>query len=103
MEDDFYKGRLVEKHGLEVMIPTEEDRQDVHQIIYDELCLGQIKQASKGRYTEIMGNIVRQGAQCIIFGCTEIGLLVGAEDSPVPVFDTTKIHAEAAVEHALES
>jgi len=102
MEDDFYKGRLIEKHGLEVVIPTEEDRRDVHQIIYDELCLGQIKQESKERYCEIMGNLVRQGAQGIVLGCTEIGLLVGAEDCAVPVFDTTKIHAEAAVEYALE-
>lgn len=102
MEDDFYKGRLNQKHGLEVVIPSEEDRLDVHQIIYDELCLGQIRQVSKERYCEIMRNLVRQGAQGIIFGCTEIGLLVGAEDSPVPVFDTTRIHAEAAVEYALE-
>jgi len=102
MEDDFYKGRLIDKHGLQVVTPSADERRDVHQIIYDELCLGQIKQESKERYCEIMGNLVRQGAQGIILGCTEIGLLVGAEDSPVPVFDTTKIHAEAAVEFALE-
>jgi len=101
MEDDFYRGRLIDKHGLEVVIPPEEERRDVHQIIYDELCLGQIKQASKERYCEIMGNLVREGARGIVFGCTEIGLLVGAEDSPVPVFDTTRIHAEAAVEYAV--
>lgn len=101
MEDDFYKGRLIDKHGLEVVIPSEEDRLVVHQVIYDELCLGQIKQDSKERYCEIMGNLVQQGAQGIVLGCTEIGLLVGAEDSPVPVFDTTRIHAEAAVEYAL--
>jgi len=102
MEDDFYKGRLIEQHGLEVVIPTGEERRDVHRIIYDELCLGQINQESRERYCEIMENLVRQGAQGIILGCTEIGLLVGAEDSPVPVFDTTKIHAEAAVECALK-
>jgi len=101
MEDDFYKGRLIDKHGLEVVIPPEEERRDIHQIIYDELCLGQIKGASKDRYCEIMGNLVRHGAQGIILGCTEIGLLVGAEDSSVQVFDTTRIHAEAAVEFAL--
>ena len=101
MEDDFYKGRLIERHGIEVMIPDEEDRLDVHQIIYGELCLGQIKQESKERYCQIMGNLVREGAQGIILGCTEIGLLVGAEDCTVPVFDTTKIHAEAAADYAL--
>ena len=103
MEDNFYKGRLSERHGLEVVVPTEDERRDVHKIIYDELCLGQIKQASKERYCDIMGNLVRQGAQGIILGCTEIGLLVGAEDSPVSVFDTTKIHAEVAVEFALQT
>jgi len=103
MEDDFYKGRLIDKHGMEVVIPSEEDRLDVHQIIYDELCLGQIKQESKDRYCEIMGNLVRQGVQGIILGCTEIGLLVGAEDCVVPIFDTTKIHAEAAVEFAIRA
>jgi aspartate racemase len=102
MEDDFYRGHLIDRHGLGVMIPHEEERRDIHQIIYDELCLGKIKQASKERYCKIMGNLVRQGAQGVILGCTEIGLLVGAEDSPLPVFDTTKIHAQAAVEFALE-
>jgi len=77
MEDDFYKGRLTDKHGLEVMVPAEDERQYVHQIIYDELCLGKIVEQSKGRYREIMGNLVRRGAQGIILGCTEIGLLVG--------------------------
>ena len=76
-------------------------RMHIHRIIYDELCLGQINQGSKNRYCEIMSNLVRQGVQGIILGCTEIGLLVGAEGSPAPVFDTTKIHAQAAVEYAL--
>ncbi len=102
MEDDFYKDRLIDKYGLEVVIPTEEERQDVHRIIFEELCLGKIKPASKERYREIMNNLVRRGAQGIILGCTEIGLLVGPEDSSVPLFDTTKIHAEAAVEYALK-
>lgn len=102
MEDDFYKGRLVDKYGLEVVVPTEEERQDVHRIIFDELCVGKIKPASKKRYREIMDNLVRRGAQGIILGCTEIGLLVGAEDSSVPLFDTAKIHAAAAVAYALE-
>ena len=101
MEDDFYQGRLIDKHGLEVIVPNENERDLVHRVIYDELCLGEIRQTSKERYCEIMGNLVLQGARGIVLGCTEIGLLVGAEDSPVPVFDTTKIHAEAAVEYAL--
>jgi hypothetical protein len=71
-------------------------------VIYDELCLGEIRQASRERYGEIMRHLVRQGAEGIILGCTEIGLLVGAEDSPVRIFDTTRIHAEAAVDYALE-
>ncbi len=102
MEDDFYRGRLIDRHRLEVVIPPEEERRDVHRIIYDELCLGRIEPASRDRYRRIMGNLVRRGARCMILGCTEIGLLVGAGDSPVPVFDTTKIHAAAAVEYALK-
>ena len=101
MEDDFYKGRLIDKHGVEVVVPTEDERLAVHQIIYDELCLGEIRQASKERYVGIMDSLVRRGAQGIVLGCTEIGLLVGAEDASVPVFDTTEVHAEAAVEFAL--
>ena len=103
MEDDFYKGRLSDKHGLEVVVPAEDERLAVHQIIYDELCLGEIRQASKERYVGIMDSLVRRGAQGIVLGCTEIGLLVGAEDASVPVFDTTEVHAEAAVEFALRS
>jgi aspartate racemase len=102
MEDEFYKGRLIDRHGLEVIVPADEERQTVHQIIYDELCLGEIRQASKEKYVGIMDNLVRRGAQGIILGCTEIGLLIRTEDASVPVFDTTEIHAEAAVEYALE-
>lgn len=101
MEQDFYKGRLVDKHGLNVLIPTEDERVIVHQIIYDELCLGQINASSKAQYVEIMAHLVEQGAEGIILGCTEITLLVNQEDSPAPVFDTTRIHAEVAVEMAL--
>lgn len=101
MEQDFYKGRLVDKHGLNVLIPTEDERAIVHQIIYDELCLGQINTSSKAQYVKIMEHLVEQGAEGIILGCTEITLLVGQEDSPAPIFDTTQIHAEVAVEHAL--
>lgn len=101
MEEDFYRGRLVEKHGLEVLIPGPQERETVHCVIYDELCLGQIKPHSKAQYVAIMENLVRQGAEGIILGCTEIGLLVRAADSQVPLFDTTLIHAQAAVDWAL--
>jgi aspartate racemase len=101
MEESFYKDRLIERHGLEIVIPTEPEREVVHRVIYDELCLGEIKGASKERYIQIMEHLVEEGAEGIILGCTEIGLLVGQEDSPVPLFDTTQIHAEAAVEYAL--
>ena len=102
MEEDFYRGRLVEKHGLDVFIPDEEGREIVHRVIYDELCLGEIKPSSKAQYVSVMENLVGDGAEGIILGCTEISLLVGQEDSPVPLFDTTRIHAVAAVEFALE-
>jgi len=103
MEEDFYKGRLAEKHGLQVLIPDEGDRKEVHRVIYDELCLGEIKHSSKEQYMKIMENLVTNGAEGIILGCTEISLLVGKEDCRVSLFDTTKIHAEAAVQYALES
>jgi len=101
MEEDFYKGRLIEKHGLNVLIPDEDERADVHRIIYDELVVGDIRPESKARYIEIMAHLVVRGAEGVILGCTEIGLLVGQEDSAAPVFDTTLIHAQVAAECAL--
>ena len=101
MEEDFYKGRLTQKYGLQVMIPTAEERRLVHRVIFDELCLGKVKQSSKAQYVSIMERLANDGAEGIILGCTEIGLLVQQEDSPVPLFDTTTIHAVAAVERAL--
>ena len=103
MVENFYKGRLVENYGLEVIIPVEEDMDIVHRVIYDELCAGIIRTDSKRDYAEIIGRLVKKGAEGIILGCTEIGLLVKQGDSPVPLFDTTEIHAQAAVEYALES
>jgi len=102
MEQDFYKGRLTEKHGIAVTIPNEEERNSVHGIIYNELCLGQINQPSKERYLQIIDSLVSHGAQGVILGCTEIPLLVHQSDVAVPVFDTTRIHAEMAVEYALK-
>ena len=101
MEDEFYRGRLVDRHSLSVVVPQENDQQIVHQVIYDELCLSVIQPTSRQKYVEIMDDLVSQGAEAIILGCTEIGLLVGQDDCSVPVFDTTRIHAEAAVEFAL--
>ncbi len=101
MEEDFYRGRLVEKHGLAVLIPEAADREIVHQVIYGELVLGQINPASKAEYARIIEKLVAQGAEGIILGCTEIGLLVKDADSRVPLFDTTRLHALAAVEFAL--
>jgi aspartate racemase len=102
MEDDFYRGRLVEKHGLDVIIPDEEDCEIVHRVIYDELVLGLIKSESRDAYKGIIEKLIAEGAQGIILGCTEIGLLVKEGDSPVPIFDTAYIHAVAAVEYALK-
>jgi aspartate racemase len=101
MEQDFYKGRLTEKHGLSVITPGSDEREVVHRIIYDELCLGVVKDASRAQYAKTMANMVQAGAEGIILGCTEIELLVRESDSLVPVFPTTKIHAVAAVEFAL--
>jgi aspartate racemase len=101
MEEDFYKGRLADKHGLKVLIPSQPERQIVHRVIYDELCLGQINASSRAQYAQVIGRLVEHGAQGIILGCTEIGLLVHEEDSAVPLFDTTRLHAEAAVDWAL--
>jgi len=101
MEEDFYKGRLVENYGLEVMTPSPEQMETVHRVIYDELCAGIIKPDSKQRYAAIIQDMVAEGAGGVILGCTEIGLLVQPEDSPVSLFDTTEIHARAAVDYAL--
>ncbi|RPJ38498.1 MAG: amino acid racemase, partial [Chloroflexi bacterium] len=102
MEEDFYKGRLFGKYGLNVLIPSAPERDLVNQVIYNELCLGLIRQPSRDGYRQVITRLVERGAQGIILGCTEIGLLVKQTDSPVPLFDTTRIHAEAAVDWALK-
>ncbi len=101
MEQDFYVGRLRDKHGLEVLVPGDADRRIVHDVIYDELCRGIVEDGSRDEYRRIMRELAERGAECVLLGCTEIELLVGPEDSPVPVFDTTRLHAEKAVELAL--
>lgn len=101
MEEDFYKGRLAQKYGLEVIVPNPQQQEVVHRVIYDELVLGKIRQPSREAYLAIIEDLVRQGAEGVILGCTEIGLLVHDQDCDVRLFDTTRIHAEAAVEFAL--
>ena len=101
MEQDFYKARLQKAFGLDVLVPEASDRDEVHRIIYQELCLGQVHGASRDIYREVIQRLIAQGAQGIILGCTEIGLLVDATDSAVPLFDTTALHAQAAVDWML--
>lgn len=101
MEQDFYRGRLRERHGLEVLIPEQDERDIIHRIIYQELCLGKIVPDSRVQYRRIMADLAAQGAQAIILGCTEISLLVDQRDASVPLFDTTAIHARKAAELAL--
>jgi aspartate racemase len=103
MEEDFYKGRLEGRFGLKVLIPEAQARQVIHRVIYDELVLGKIEARSKEQYLDIITALVGQGAQGIILGCTEIGLLVKQGDCQVPLFDTTLIHATSAVEWALKA
>jgi aspartate racemase len=100
MEQDFYRGRLAER-GLDVLVPDEAGRDHVHRIIYDELCMGVTREESRAIYRDVMHDLVARGAQGIILGCTEIGLLVGDADTSVPTFDTTAIHAEFAADWAL--
>jgi aspartate racemase len=103
MEQEFYKGRLVSKHGLNVIVPSAPDRQIVHRIIYDELCLGIVKEESRQEYLRIMAQMQEEGAEGIIEGCTEIVMLVQQAHTDIVLFDTTAIHAAAAVAKALES
>ena len=101
MEEEFYKGRLRMKYGFEVLIPPEEDRNIVNQIIYDELCLGKIEEESKRHFVRIINSLRERGGEGVILGCTEISLLIKDKDSPLELFDTTTIHARAAVDFAL--
>jgi aspartate racemase len=100
MEQDFYVGRLRDVHGLQVLVPGEADRRIVHDVIYDELCVGVVREESREQYRRIMRELAARGAQGILLGCTEVDLLVGPADAPVPVFDTTRLHAQRAVELA---
>ena len=101
MEQEFYRGRLETQHGIRVLVPAEADRELVHRVIYTELCLGVVLEQSRAAYREVIARLVERGAEGVILGCTEIGMLVSPPDSPVPLFDTTEIHASSAAEYAL--
>lgn len=102
MEEPFYKARLADQFGLTVLVPGAHDRRLVHRIIYDELCQGITTMASRKQYVRVIRGLAEQGAEGVILGCTEITLLIKPADSPLPVFDTTRLHAEAAVDFALQ-
>ncbi len=101
MEQDFYTGRLRDKFGLDCVIPDEADRAQVHRIIYDELCVGRVCETSRQAYVDVARRLKDKGADCLILGCTEVGMLLDERNTPLPVFDTTLIHADAAVDFAL--
>ena len=103
MEEDFYRGRLVQRHGLDVIVPDPAERETIHRVIYDELCLGKVEERSRRAYREIIAHLVERGAEGVILGCTEIAMLVSPADSPVPLFDTTQLHAVSEVDFALQS
>jgi aspartate racemase len=101
MEQDFYVGRLEDQHGLNVLVPPPDDRRTVHDVIYDELCVGVVDDGSREEYRRVMARLAARGAESILLGCTELDLLVGPADATVPIFDTTRLHAQRAVELAL--
>jgi aspartate racemase len=101
MEQDFYKGRLIDRFGLDVITPNSPERETIHRVIFEELCLGIVRQDSREEFIRIMDRLVQAGVEGIILGCTEIELLVQDGDSRVPLFPTTQIHATAAVDYAL--
>lgn len=103
MEQAFYRERLVQRHGLNVIVPGAADRDSVHRVIYEELCLGRVLESSRTTYRQIVDRLIAEGAQAVILGCTEITMLIGPADSPVPLFDTTALHARAAAQWSIQS
>jgi aspartate racemase len=101
MEQEFYKGRLMNNYGLDVLVPNEQDREIVHKVIFQELCLGKIESSSKAEYLRVIDSLAGRGAEAVVLGCTEIGMLVKQADTSVKLFDTTAIHADKAVEYAI--
>lgn len=102
MEEDFYRKRLKEKFGIDVLIPEQAEREEIHRVIYDELCHGKIFEWSRHKFQHAIANLKQRGARAVVLGCTEIPLLIQQADSELPIFDTTKLHAEAAVAFALK-
>lgn len=102
MEQDFYKGRLQERHGISVLVPEEADRDTVHRVIYDELCLGKVEDTSRQFFLQTMKSLIDRGADAVILGCTEIAMLVKPTDTDISLYDTTEIHCQAAVNYALD-
>ena len=103
MEEDFYRGRLTDRFGLEVIVPEAQQRQEIHRVIYEELCVGATQQASRDYYAGVIQELRDHGAEAVILGCTEIGLLLSQSDSVLPLYDTTVIHAEAAVSWMIDT
>lgn len=103
MEQPFYRERLESRHGIQVLVPDDADRAEVHRVIYEELCLGSVREESRQVYRQVIERLVERGAEAVILGCTEIGLLVGTADASVPLFDTTLLHARAAALEALST
>jgi aspartate racemase len=101
MEEDFYRGRLERRHGLEVLVPQADQRETVHRVIYEELCRGSVRDESRVEYQRIVRDLIGRGAAGVILGCTEIGMLLGPQDAEVPLFDTARIHAEEAARYSL--
>ncbi|WP_457577316.1 aspartate/glutamate racemase family protein [Desulfomarina sp.] len=103
MEEDFYRRRLSDTFGLDIIIPSEDEREEVHRIIFEELCRGKIMKESKTRYHEIINGMQQRGAQGVIAGCTEIGMLINRKDLSLPFYDTTRIHVEKGIDFALDT
>jgi aspartate racemase len=101
MEQDFYVGRLRDKHGIDVVVPDADDRREVHRVIYEELCVGVVEDASRDAYRRVVDRLAERGAEAVLLGCTEIDLLIGPNDVDLPTFDTTRLHADHAVDVAL--
>ncbi len=103
MEQDFYKGRLTEQHGITVLVPEPEEQAEIHRVIYDELCLGKTESSSRQFFLQAMAALQARGAEAVILGCTEIAMLIGPDDTPIPLYDTTEIHCLAAIDFALSA
>ena len=100
MQEPFFKERMLHQHGIDVLVPSDADQDDIHRIIFNELCLGEISETSRALFLNIIGRLATQGASAVVLGCTEIGLLIQQNQTQTPLFDTTQLHAESAVDFA---